>query len=126
MTQHLMNTYARLPVSFERGQGVWLWDTRGKRYLDAVSGIAVSGLGHAHPRLTQAIAAQAGRIELVELALERGLLINVTADSVVRLLPPLVMQPGEAGLLIEGLADLIRERLDVTAQAPGEPAGVAG
>ncbi len=126
MTQHLMNTYARLPVSFERGQGVWLWDTRGKRYLDAVSGIAVSGLGHAHPRLTQAIAAQAGRIELVELALERGLLINVTADSVVRLLPPLVMQPGEAGLLIEGLADLIRERLGVTAQAPGEPAGVAG
>ncbi|HEY7758118.1 MAG TPA: aspartate aminotransferase family protein [Burkholderiales bacterium] len=62
MTQHLMNTYARLPVAFERGQGVWLWDTRGKRYLDALCGIAVSGLGHAHPRLTQAIAAQAGRI----------------------------------------------------------------
>jgi acetylornithine aminotransferase len=62
MTQHLMNTYARLPVAFERGQGVWLWDTRGKRYLDALSGIAVSGLGHGHPRLTQAIAAQAGRI----------------------------------------------------------------
>ncbi|HXV07805.1 MAG TPA: aspartate aminotransferase family protein [Burkholderiales bacterium] len=62
MTQHLMDTYARLPVAFERGQGVWLWDTRGKRYLDALSGIAVSGLGHAHPRLTQAIAAQAGRI----------------------------------------------------------------
>jgi len=62
MTQHLMNTYARLPVAFERGQGVWLWDTRGKRYLDALAGIAVNGLGHAHPRLTQAIAAQAGRI----------------------------------------------------------------
>ena len=62
MTQHLMNVYARLPVAFERGQGVWLWDTQGKRYLDALSGIAVSGLGHAHPRLTQAIAAQAGRI----------------------------------------------------------------
>jgi acetylornithine aminotransferase len=64
--------------------------------------------------------------ELVELALERGLLINVTADSVVRLLPALVMQPDEAGLLIEGLSDLIRERLGATAQAPGEPAGVAG
>jgi acetylornithine aminotransferase len=62
MTQHLMDTYARLPIAFERGQGVWLWDTQGKRYLDALSGIAVSGLGHAHPRLVQAIAAQAGRI----------------------------------------------------------------
>ena len=59
---HLMDTYGRLPVAFERGQGVWLWDTRGKRYLDALSGIAVTGVGHAHPRLVQAIAAQAGRI----------------------------------------------------------------
>jgi len=59
---HLMNTYGRLPVAFERGHGVWLWDTQGKRYLDALSGIAVSGVGHAHPRLVQAIAAQAGRI----------------------------------------------------------------
>ena len=57
-----MNTYGRLPVAFERGHGVWLWDTQGKRYLDALSGIAVSGVGHAHPRLVQAIAAQAGRI----------------------------------------------------------------
>ena len=46
---HLMNTYGRLPVAFERGHGVWLWDTQGKRYLDALSGIAVSGVGHAHP-----------------------------------------------------------------------------
>jgi acetylornithine/N-succinyldiaminopimelate aminotransferase len=59
---HLMNTYGRLPVAFERGQGVWLWDIQGKRYLDALSGIAVTGVGHAHPRLVQAIAAQAGRI----------------------------------------------------------------
>jgi acetylornithine aminotransferase len=49
-------------VAFERGQGVWLWDTQGKRYLDALCGIAVTGVGHAHPRLVQAIAAQAGRI----------------------------------------------------------------
>jgi len=62
MGQHLMNTYARLPVAFERGQGVWLWDTQGKRYLDALSGIAVSGIGHAHPRLVQAISDQAARI----------------------------------------------------------------
>ncbi|HYL18259.1 MAG TPA: aspartate aminotransferase family protein [Burkholderiales bacterium] len=62
MTAHLMNTYGRLPVAFARGEGVWLWDTDGKRYLDGFSGIAVTGLGHAHPRLTQAIAEQAGRI----------------------------------------------------------------
>jgi len=62
MTSHLSNTYGRLPVAFTRGEGVWLWDTEGKRYLDGFSGIAVSGLGHAHPRLVQAIAEQAGRI----------------------------------------------------------------
>ncbi|MBK8019403.1 MAG: aspartate aminotransferase family protein [Betaproteobacteria bacterium] len=57
-----MNTYARLPVAFERGEGAWLWDTEGRQYLDALSGIAVSGLGHAHPRLVAAIAAQAARL----------------------------------------------------------------
>ena len=62
MGQHLMSTYSRLPVAFERGQGVWLWDTQGKRYLDALCGIAVSGIGHAHPRLVQAIADQAARL----------------------------------------------------------------
>ncbi|HTS55676.1 MAG TPA: aspartate aminotransferase family protein [Burkholderiales bacterium] len=62
ITPHLMNTYGRLPVAFQRGEGVWLWDTEGKRYLDGFSGIAVTGLGHAHPRLVQAIAEQAGRI----------------------------------------------------------------
>lgn len=57
-----MNTYARLPVAFTRGEGVWLWDTAGRRYLDALSGIAVCGLGHAHPRLTAAICQQAGTL----------------------------------------------------------------
>jgi acetylornithine/N-succinyldiaminopimelate aminotransferase len=57
-----MTTYARLPVAFERGEGVWLWDTAGKRYLDALSGIAVSGLGHAHPKLVRALCEQAGRL----------------------------------------------------------------
>lgn len=59
---HLMQTYARLPVAFERGNGSWLMDTNGKRYLDALCGIAVTGLGHAHPRVTAAIAEQAGRV----------------------------------------------------------------
>ncbi len=57
-----MNTYNRLPVAFDRGEGVWLWDTAGKKYLDALAGIAVSGLGHAHPKLVRAIADQAARV----------------------------------------------------------------
>ena len=59
---HVMNTYARLPVTFSHGQGCRITDTDGKEYLDALSGIAVSTLGHAHPRLVAAIAAQAGRM----------------------------------------------------------------
>ena len=59
---HVMNTYARLPVAFSHGQGSRVFDTEGKEYLDALSGIAVSTLGHAHPRLVSAIAAQAGRL----------------------------------------------------------------
>jgi acetylornithine/N-succinyldiaminopimelate aminotransferase len=55
---HLMNTYARLPVAFERGEGSWLWDMQGRRYLDALAGVAVCGLGHAHPRLTRALQKQ--------------------------------------------------------------------
>lgn len=61
-TTHLMNTYARLPVAFARGQGVWLWDESGKRYLDALGGIAVNTLGHAHPKFVKAIADQAARL----------------------------------------------------------------
>ncbi len=59
---HLMNTYARLPVGFTHGEGVWLYDEDGKRYLDALAGIAVNQLGHAHPRLVEAIASQAGKL----------------------------------------------------------------
>ncbi len=59
---HLMNTYSPQPVAFARGEGAWLWDTEGRKYLDGLAGIAVSGLGHAHPVLVRAIAEQAGRI----------------------------------------------------------------
>lgn len=58
----LMNTYARLPVAFSHGQGCRITDTEGKEYLDALSGIAVNTLGHAHPKLVAAVAAQAGRL----------------------------------------------------------------
>ena len=56
---HLFNTYARMPVALVRGDGAWLFDDQGRRYLDALSGIAVCSLGHAHPRLAEVIADQA-------------------------------------------------------------------
>ena len=57
-----MNTYGRQPVTFERGAGAWLWDTQNHKYLDAFSGVAVCGLGHAHPAVTAAICQQAGKL----------------------------------------------------------------
>lgn len=62
MSDYLMQTYARQPVAFVRGEGVWLFDAAGVRYLDALAGVAVNGLGHAHPRLAAALCAQAGRL----------------------------------------------------------------
>ena len=62
MSQHLMNTYNRQSVTFVKGEGVWLWDDKGEKYLDALAGIAVNGLGHAHPKLVKAISAQAGKL----------------------------------------------------------------
>ena len=59
---HLIPTYKRQPVAFERGEGVWLFDTDGNRYLDALAGIAVNALGHAHPALMGAITDQAGKL----------------------------------------------------------------
>ncbi|MGH8589107.1 MAG: aspartate aminotransferase family protein [Gammaproteobacteria bacterium] len=59
MSSALMSSYQRLPVAFVRGEGVWLWDTEGRCYLDAVGGIAVCALGHAHPAVAQAVAEQA-------------------------------------------------------------------
>ena len=58
----IMPTYGRLPVSFERGEGAYLFDSDGNRYLDALAGIAVCGLGHAHPAVTDAIQRQAGTL----------------------------------------------------------------
>lgn len=60
--QTLMPTYARLPVTFTRGEGAVLFDTEGKQYLDAVAGVAVCSLGHAHPEVADAICEQAHRL----------------------------------------------------------------
>ncbi len=62
MSQHLMNTYARQPITFVKGEGVWLFDADGNRYLDALAGVAVNGLGHAHPKLVKAISEQAAKL----------------------------------------------------------------
>jgi acetylornithine aminotransferase len=59
---HVMNTYARQPVAFVRGQGAWLWDEAGRKYLDALAGIAVNTLGHNHPRLVRALGEQIARV----------------------------------------------------------------
>jgi len=59
MKTHVMNTYQRLPVTFSHGEGVWLIDTDGKHYLDALCGISVTNLGHAHPAVSAAIKKQA-------------------------------------------------------------------
>jgi acetylornithine/N-succinyldiaminopimelate aminotransferase len=55
---HVMNTYGRLPIAMSHGRGCWLWDTEGRRYLDALGGIAVNTLGHAHPKLVPALQEQ--------------------------------------------------------------------
>ncbi|MDP3743658.1 MAG: aspartate aminotransferase family protein [Methylotenera sp.] len=62
MSDHLMNTYNRQPVTFTKGEGVWLWDIAGEKYLDALAGVAVNGLGHAHPKLVKAIGEQAAKL----------------------------------------------------------------
>ena len=59
---HVMNTYGRLPIALSHGRGCWLWDVHGKRYLDALGGIAVNTLGHAHPKLVPALQEQVGRL----------------------------------------------------------------
>ncbi|PIE25099.1 MAG: aspartate aminotransferase family protein [Neptuniibacter caesariensis] len=58
----IMSTYSRMSVAFERGDGSWLYDTDGNKYLDALCGIAVCGLGHTHPAVTQAIHDQASKV----------------------------------------------------------------
>jgi len=62
MTSHLMPTFARVHLAFERGEGVWLVATDGERYLDFTSGVAVNALGHAHPHLAAALAEQAHKL----------------------------------------------------------------
>ncbi len=59
---HVMKTYGRLPLALSHGRGCWVWDTEGRKYLDALSGIAVNTLGHGHPRLVAALQDQVGKL----------------------------------------------------------------
>jgi acetylornithine aminotransferase len=85
MPGHLMNTYARLPLSLTHGQGAWLWDSGGRRYLDGLSGIAVNTVGHAHPRLVAALRDQVGKLihtsNLYEISLQDQLADRLCALS---------------------------------------------
>ena len=58
----LLPTYDRHQILFDRGRGVYLWDSRGRRYLDLLSGIGVNALGHAHPAIQSTLKRQAGRL----------------------------------------------------------------
>ncbi len=85
MTDSLMPNYKRLPVAFTRGAGAWLWDTDDNRYLDAVTGIAVCGLGHAHPALQKALSEQAATLihtsNLYRIPLQEQLAARLTSLS---------------------------------------------
>ena len=84
-TSQLMDTYARLPVRIERGEGAWLFDDTGQAYLDAVAGIGVCSLGHAHPELAETIAEQARTLihaaNLVEVPWQEPLAAELCARS---------------------------------------------
>src|SRR5690349_23209633 len=59
---HVMKTYGRLPFALSRGRGCRVWDTEGREYLDALAGIAVNTLGHAHPKLVPALQDQVSKL----------------------------------------------------------------
>ena len=85
MTSHIMPTYGRLPITLDRGEGAWLWDQDNKRYLDALSGIAVCNLGHAHPAVHKALCEQSARLvhtsNIYGIALQEQLADQLIAKS---------------------------------------------
>ncbi|WP_197744000.1 aspartate aminotransferase family protein [Candidatus Nitrosacidococcus tergens] len=85
MSESLMLAYNRLPVAFEYGRGAWLWDTEGNQYLDALAGVAVCGLGHAHPAVVAAIQDQAKKLlhtsNIYCISLQENLANRLTALS---------------------------------------------
>ncbi len=82
---HVMDTYARFPISLTRGRGVWVWDSNGKRYLDCVAGIAVCTLGHSDGRMKRALIRQLGKLQhvsnLYRIPEQEELAAAITANS---------------------------------------------
>lgn len=85
MVDPIMNTYGRLQVAFVKGEGAWLYDTEGNRYLDALAGLGVCALGHAHPKITKTISDQAGQLmhtsNLYRIPLQQKLAENLVRVS---------------------------------------------
>jgi acetylornithine aminotransferase len=85
MSNSIMNTYGRMDVCFSHGEGVWLWDDKGSKYFDALCGIAVTGLGHAHPNVSKAICEQANKLlhtsNLYQIAAQQQLADKLTSIS---------------------------------------------
>jgi len=85
MVDPIMNTYGRLDVGFVKGEGAWLYDTKGNRYLDALAGLGVCALGHAHPKVTKTISDQAGQLmhtsNLYQIPLQNKLAENLVRIS---------------------------------------------
>lgn len=85
MVDPIMNTYGRLQVAFVKGEGAWLYDTEGNRYLDALAGLGVCALGHAHPKVTKTISDQAGQLmhtsNLYQIPLQQKLAENLVRIS---------------------------------------------
>jgi acetylornithine aminotransferase len=115
--QFLMPTYGRNPVAFSHGEGAWLWDTDGKRYLDGIAGIATAlrkelsdtpgVIEIRNDDMMIAIELECPCVELTERGFDAGLLINVTAETVVRLVPPVIMTDKQARSLVDGVSTLI-------------------
>ena len=85
MTSPLMPTYARSDLAFDRGEGAYLIDTEGRRYLDFAAGVAVNSLGHAHPHLVEALRKQAGKLwhtsNLYQIPVQERLATRLVAAS---------------------------------------------
>ena len=79
--RHLMQTYRRAPVEFVRGEGAWLWDAEGNRYLDFVSGISVCSVGHCHPVVVEAIGGGVEAAHIVDGRKPHSLLLELFTDA---------------------------------------------
>ena len=121
----LMQTYARLPVTFSHGEGVYLYDTDGRRYLDGISGIGVNALGHGHPAVTAAIREQADKLvhtsNLYRIEVQEPGQALIPADKLRQIVSA---EDGDATLTLETSDDtLLIKGADAQFKVMGPPAG---